>query len=302
MTAGIDLELVDQITAGHIGQHDVACPLCGPQRHSPLNRRRKTLRIWRIDPGFATFHCARCGERGHTRDPHAAAPDPTALARARAEAADRDRIASTDRLAKARWLWSRRRPIVNTVAETYLRTARAYTGPLPATLGYLPARDEYPPAMIAAFGIPGEPEPGRLIMRDDAVRGIHITRLSLDGSAKAGTDVDKVMIGFSAGSPIVLAPPNDLGGLAITEGIEDALSVFMTTGLGVWAAGAAARLPALADVVPGYVECVTIMADDDYDGRRHAVELARRLVVRGIAVRMNLSPGKGWPHERPRRQ
>jgi hypothetical protein len=32
------------------------------------------------------------------------------------------------------------------------------------------------------------------------------------------------MIGHSIGAPIVLAPPNELLGMAVTEGIEDALS------------------------------------------------------------------------------
>jgi hypothetical protein len=43
-------------------------------------------------------------------------------------------------------------------------------------------------------------------------------------------------------SPIVLAPPNDLLGSSITEGIEDALTMHEATGLGTWAAGSAARL------------------------------------------------------------
>jgi hypothetical protein len=35
---------------------------------------------------------------------------------------------------------------------------------------------------------------------------------------KAGTERDKIMLGSSIGHPIVRAPPNDLLGLAITEG------------------------------------------------------------------------------------
>jgi hypothetical protein len=90
---------------------------------------------------------------------------------------------------------------------------------LPATLGFLPARGVHAPAMIAAFGLPSEPEPGQLAIADDAVCGVHITRLAPNGLGKACTDADKIMIGMSVGSPIVLGPPNDLLGLAITEGI-----------------------------------------------------------------------------------
>ena len=106
---------------------------------------------------------------------------------------------------------------------------------------------------------------------------MHITRLAPDGSGKAGTDRDKIMIGLVTGSPIVVAPPNDLLGVAITEGIEDALSAHAATGLGAWAAGAASFLPALAAVIPSYVEAITIIVDSDPDGERHAAELASRL-------------------------
>jgi hypothetical protein len=232
--------------------------------------------------------CARCGERGYVRDDYATprinrAEFERRLAVARAEAAERERNSAAERLSKARWLWSKRKPIAGSIAETYLREARGYRGALPTTLGFLPARGEHGPAMIAAFGIAYEPEPGLLEIADIAVRGVHITRLAADGSGKAGTERDKIMLGSSIGYPIVLAPPNDLGCLAIAEGIEDALSVHDDTGLGVWAAGSASRLPALADVVPRYIEAVTITVDDDDVGRANADALAGRLLARGVA-------------------
>ena len=88
------------------------------------------------------------------------------------------------------------------------------------------------------------------------------------------------------GSPIVLAPANDLNGLAITEGIEDALSVHEATGLGVWAAGAASFLPALAVAVPAWIECITILVDDDDAGRGNAYGLADQLEHRGFQARL----------------
>jgi hypothetical protein len=101
----------------------------------------------------------------------------------------------------------------------------------------------------------------------------------------------KIMVGFSIGSPIVLAPPNDLFGLTITEGIEDALSAHEAAGIGAWAAGGAARMPPLAATVPSYIDCVTVFADDDKDGRRHASEqLAGRIRDRGIEARLALEP------------
>jgi hypothetical protein len=137
--------------------------------------------------------------------------------------------------------------------------------------------------MISAFGLANESdEPGVISIDDDAVRGIHLTRLALDGSGKAGTERDKIMIGMSAGSPIVLAPANDLLAIGITEGIEDALSVLHATGLGAWAAGSASRMLALAAAIPDYIECVTVFAHDDDAGQRGALALAEALTKRGI--------------------
>ena len=94
------------------------------------------------------------------------------------------------------------------------------------------------------------------------------------------------MLGSVEGQPLVLAPPNDGLGLVVTEGIEDALSVHEATGLGAWAAGSAPHLAKLADVVPEYTECVTLMEDDDPAGARACDALARRLLQRGFEVRV----------------
>jgi phage/plasmid primase-like uncharacterized protein len=92
------------------------------------------------------------------------------------------------------------------------------------------------------------------------------------------------------GCPLALVPPNDLGGLAIAEGIETALSLHQATGLGVWAAGSAGRLPALAPRIADLagVDSVTIGLDDDAEGRRNAYALARELsrLRRDIEVRI----------------
>jgi hypothetical protein len=58
--------------------------------------------------------------------------------------------------------------------------------------------------------------------------------------------------------------------------------VHEATGLGVWVAGAASRMPALAGIVPTYAGAVSIIADADDAGRRHSTELASRLQARGM--------------------
>jgi hypothetical protein len=282
--SALDLNTIDRLTGARIGRFDVPCPLCGPFK-SRTGQYRKVLRIWRVDEAFAGFVCQRCGAKGYTRGLGRATPDPAKLARARAEAAERERAAVIERLGKSRWLWSRRRAIAGTPAEVYLREARGYSGPIPATLAYLPPTKNHPPSVIATFGLAAESEPGVIAIANDAVRGVHLTKLAADGSGKAGTELDKIIIGRCVGVPIVLAPVNDLGGLVITEGIEDALSV-SHCGLGVWVAGAGGRMAALARAVPAYVEAVTIVVDADPIGEAGSGDLARALGERGIEVRL----------------
>jgi hypothetical protein len=282
----IGLDTIDELTGGRIGTFDTTCPMCSALRHSPANRRAKVFRVYRITAGFAGYHCVHCGEKGYARDGNSAPPAPMKLEKARAETAERDRMHKRERLHKALWLWSQRRPIVGSIAERYLRRKRGVGCRLPATLGFLPACSDYPPAMIAAFVAAHEVEPGVVEIASDSVRGVHLTRLLPDGSDRERGQRAKIMIGHSTGSPIVLAPPNDLLGLAITEGIEDGLSSYDATGLGAWAAGCASRLPALADAVPDYIDAVTVLAHEDVDGQRHAAELHDRLHARPIDASM----------------
>lgn len=186
--------------------------------------------------------------------------------------------------AKTQWLWRRRRPVIGSIGELYLRQVRGLSVPIPATLGFLPAQGDHPPALIAAFGIATEPELGVLAIADDAVKAVQLIKLKPDGCGKADVDPNKIIVGQGAlGVPIILAPPNDLLGIVITEGIEDALSIHEATGLGAWAAGGAGRMPALADAAPDYIDCVTISPHRDRAGDDGAAELAEGLRRRGIA-------------------
>jgi phage/plasmid primase-like uncharacterized protein len=190
-----------------------------------------------------------------------------------------------DRASLAAWLWSHRKPITRgTPPWLYLRK-RAYTGPIPATLAYLLPQGPHPAAMIAGFGKAAEfDEPG-FISAPETVTGVHLTRLTADGDKAPNADGKaKIMLGVCKGAPITISPPNDLLGMVLTEGIEDALSVYQGTGLGVWAAGSAGFMPALAPLIPDYIETVTIYAHDDDAGRSNAIDLARAIKARGIEV------------------
>lgn len=285
---GLGFHTLESATGGKFGVHDVPCPLCGPERRSPPNRVRKVLRLWYFSRGFITYSCARCGDAGYVRDQGAPRVNANTLVRLRAAQDEHARAAGAERLSQALALWGARQPLHGTIGERYLRDGRMYRGVLPPTLGFLPQRRPYPPAMIAAFGIPGEPEPGVIIMPDNQIKGVHITRLLPDGSDRERGDKAKIMVGHSKGWPIVLSPPTDGLSLIVAEGIESTLSGFEVTGLCAWAAGSASRMPALADAVPQWSESITILADDDIEGRRHAGALADNVKRRGIEVRFRL--------------
>jgi putative DNA primase/helicase len=192
-----------------------------------------------------------------------------------------------DKTSKATWLWSQRKPITEGTSPWLYLRKREYTGPIPATLDYLPPRGPYPAAMIAAFGVAAEIDEPGIISAPQQVIGAHLTRLTAEGDKAQNADGKaKIMRGVCKGAPITISPPNDLLGMAVTEGIEDALSVYQTTGLGVWAAGSAGFMPALAPLIPDYIETVTIYAHDDKAGRNSAIDLAHAITARGIEVRM----------------
>jgi hypothetical protein len=190
-----------------------------------------------------------------------------------------------ERASLAARLWSERKPITQgTPPWLYLRK-RAYTGPIPATLAYLPPRGPYPAAMIAAFGMTAECDEPGIIDVPRSVTGVHLTRLTADGEkAPNAAGKPKIMVGVCKGAPITISPPNDLLSMVVTEGIEDALSVYQGTDLGVWAAGSAGFMPALAPLIPDYIETVTVYAHDDDAGRSNAIVLCRAIQARGIEV------------------
>lgn len=271
------LKELARILGGDVSGSQVLAPGLG---HSRKDRSLCVRLSAHAPDGFIVF--SHAGDdwresRDYVRDrmglPRQAGPHRPSEARRRASARR-----SEEEDGRALSLWQGRQPIVRSVAERYLREARGYHGPIPATLGFLPPRGEHPPAMIAALGVATEPEPGIIEIADADVRAVHLVRLAPNGSR-----LDKITVGRGAlGSPIVVAPLNDGLGLAITEGIEDALSIHIATGLGAWATGGASRMPAIAETVPTYCECVTVIGDDNDTGRKNAGELAARLRARGI--------------------
>ena len=108
---------------------------------------------------------------------------------------------------------------------------------------------------------------------------LHRTYLNSHGY-KANVPAPKKLMppalpGACAGAAIQLYKPTDQ--LALTEGIETALAVHLSTGLPVWAAISATMLEKVE--VPASVKEVFVMADKDKSGagERSALKLAKRL-------------------------
>ena len=217
--------------------------------------------------------------------------DHRAPTKAAARALESEAAEQARSLQKVLWLWDQSLPAKGTVVEHYLRWRGIEIDPLPALIRYLPAQPpKHPwPAMIAPFGMADEPEPGRLALHRRNIKGVHLTLLERTGNGKAPIakkDQRKTIGRGSLASPIALTPVTDGLGLLIGEGIETVLWGYQAAPMGAWAAGPADRMPALAAVVPNYVECVTIAMDADPAGERFATGLAERLATRGFEVRI----------------
>jgi hypothetical protein len=276
---------------GNRAHADAPCPVCSPHRKKE-NQQLRVMRVWRGDiPHTLTFCCAHCGAQGIRSDGQPVTEaDRAAAEQARREAEARHATEDENRRQAVRSIWSRRVPLAGTPAETYLRGPRGIVGPSPKCLSFVPALDRAPPILLAPFGMPIEVEPGELQWPLTRVTGVQRIFLKPDGSGKDGKPKS---LGFCKGHPIVLTPFTDTNTLVIAEGVEDGLSAYAATGLASWAAGGARYMPALVDIVPDYVEAITILTDRDPDGIAGARALAQGLRARGFAVRQIWSAPDG---------
>ncbi|HEV2363976.1 MAG TPA: toprim domain-containing protein [Caulobacteraceae bacterium] len=189
-------------------------------------------------------------------------------------------------------LWRTASPLVGTLAETYLRQARAITAPpYGAGLRFLPAAPVYPyddhcrtfaPAMIA-----------RVVNSAGDQIGAHLTHLSPAGS-KADLAAPRKCIGHVGGGHVHLAPGKRV---VVGEGVESALTAWQAVrrqrpDLGALAALSAGGMRRLA--WPDEVVEVVVAPDRDAAGEEAAQALARRAYAAGLVVEFMRSPP---PHE-----
>jgi hypothetical protein len=168
---------VETITRGQLGRTiSSVCPFCSNLRKRH-NQKKKVFAVKLVDPDFAIFNCAHCGESGYVHPERSAQViDLTERKRLREQAEQRERAHNERRTASALELWDQRKPFRGSPAETYLRDTRAIGDWLDAfdldeSLGYHPScpfGDQRLPCMVALVrGV-----------QSDAPQAIHRTALT----------------------------------------------------------------------------------------------------------------------------
>jgi hypothetical protein len=276
------------LAGGKFGRIDMPCPLCGPLCKSHINRRRATLRIWRHEPGFATFCCARCGERGYTADGKTSRCGTAFRATIDFKIEREQQDDEQNRSRRALDIWNDAIPITGTLAEQYLINRGIDLDQLPNDMGDVlrwhsacPWERGRAPCMVALWtdAISGE------------AKGIHRTAIS-----PAGERIDRMSLGPTKGSVIRLWPDECVEqGLVLGEGVETVLAAATrierlgTLLRPAWAAGDTSHMrdfPVLAGI-----EALTLLVDHDANsaGQNAAAECARRWAAAGREV-IRLTP------------
>ena len=130
------------------------------------------------------------------------------------------------------------------------------------------------------------------VVRSPAGRpvALHRTYLTKDGHKAPVPSPKKIMKALDlTGSAVRLFPPRE-GFLAITEGIEDALSAWILWQIPAWAALGTSGMRSF--VPPEEVREILVLSDNDEPGKKAALELAFRLKETKKAVRVMTPDGQ----------
>ena len=269
-------------TGGTLGTYDIACPNCGPGRKSPANRRRKVMRIWHLEPGFATYSCARCRVKGYAHDGDWRPLDRSKVANLRAEITKHKAVDDKARQCRALAIWEAAGDLAGTLGLSYLTRPKATGGrALEVPEGVsgrvlrfhprCPWKQDSAPALIALY---------RDIHTDEPKAILRI------GLTPDGRKIDRMALGPKAGCAVKLTADEDVeAGLHIGEGVESMLAAMMLGFEPAWALGdknGIAKFPVLAGI-----EAVTICADNDAsgEGQKAASACYDRWVEAGREVR-----------------
>jgi hypothetical protein len=251
MTPNIIMELLQ----GRHGDYRRPCPQC------EKGQRDDALAI-RIDDRGATWFCHRCHYTGSANEGREARTVAGYKARAERPATDIPLRWSE----RAETIWRRSMPLAATIGEVYLRVRQCVIPPQDSDLRFLPAAGDHPPCLVGRISdfVTNEP------------MSLHFTTLRADGSGKAGTERDKLLLkGHQKKGGVIRLWPDEAVtiSLALSEGVESALSAARLH-TPVWSAIDAGNLSELP-VVAGIAH-VIVFADHDEPG----IAAARKIVTR----------------------
>ena len=186
-----------------------------------------------------------------------------------------------ERTAKALQHWCIAKNIKGTLGEQYFRVHRGITIELPGSLKFIPqmwhSKGVHYPAIIAG-----------VLSADKRFLGIHLIYLDPSTGNKIDDNKPKISFGPVAGGAVKLLPLKDT--LAITEGVEDGLSVLESNpGFAVWACLGTAGLRNVE--IPKTVKEVIIAADNDSAGLKAAYAKKDKLLALGHSVSICIPKG-----------
>ena len=272
-------ELTRQLRGNWSGQRGTAfCP-------AHENTRTPALSIAEGEAGKLLLYCfAGCSYadiRGALRDMGSLEHlDPSPTER---NAPAPKRTCDASQSSFARKIWEQARPIVGTLAETYLRHRGITTG-FSSCLRFHPECPHGPSGAWARLPA--------MIARVDGSEAfaIHRTYLRPDGEAKADIKPAKMALGPCRGGAVRLVEVPDTP-LVVAEGIETALSLasgLLPYPISVWAALSASNMATIA--LPATPKHLIVAMDGDPAGIKAGRNLAERAHVDGWRVELHEAP------------
>ena len=282
--ADVTYDTLDRLLGGR-SKRETPCPFCSHQRKA-AHRKLPCFGMMRRSDNEIVFFCQNCSEQGKRSSTWNESGPPKQRQFAKhAESPAKQPPASTGHLAAL--MWANAIDPMGTPVEDYWRF-RKLSLPIPPSVRFHPTGGQGKPTLVHAAGMPtlaGDE------WRIPEVTGVHRTFVDLaHEKGRSG----KQALGEIKGKPCVCHINPESLGLVIGEGLEKVTKFARAWNVDGWSACGKSFLPHLADVVPDVFEVVTILRDAGVT--TEVDELARRLVTRGLEVRIKDQPIAGTTH------
>lgn len=278
-------EIADALGNAHPdgqGRYRCDCPFCGG--HNLVlsdGKKRLLVKCWNgceqkevLDElrRLELYGPARQAN-GHDDDP----PETAEQRQARVAKAERE---AKNKTAEALLIWKDAKPANDIMVETYLGS-RQLVLPIPGTLRlarsvYRPKSQDRRPHLV-----------GLIEHETEGPIGVNLIALNpIDAAAKATGDDRKWTKGSRAGGAVRLYPAGPI--IAISEGIEDALTFAQETNIPAWAAITADGIRSFIPPPLATTQSIILIEDQDENqtGQRAVADAARRLAGLGYKIQI----------------